>query len=520
MSVSPKSGMPVARMVAAVLLASVATGCSSDATRFSNIFSSDDSLITNSVPKRHITGLNGAPMPNGNVATGGVAQPDYNSRQQAMNQPYPDNGSANASSARMASAPISVQRSELSAPQGAGGQSDRATAMAQPFPSSQTSRVPPADADDLTTGTTPRATAQRPPSGAPQRVILARGESIATLSRRYGISEKEILKVNGMPSAASAIVGQEIIIPGNGVQGNVARAAAGNAGVADRGNGPQPLRAPDERVAVLPNAPQSRDKSQAALGDNDKPVNGQGKPQPGAVATYEVKSGDTLSKVARANGVSVDALKAANGITATGSIRIGQKLKLPNGKPATAEDATLKTASIPSPVKTTEPKTQPVAPYKAPVAAVAEPEKGSVTEASASSDPKEVAPEATGIGKYRWPVRGAVISGYGSNVEGKRNDGIDISVPSGTAIKAAENGVVIYAGNGLKELGNTVLVRHDDGTVTVYGHADALSVTRGQKVQRGQTVATSGMSGNVKRPMLHFEVRKDATPVNPMTFLE
>ena len=59
-----------------------------------------------------------------------------------------------------------------------------------------------------------------------------------------------------------------------------------------------------------------------------------------------------------------------------------------------------------------------------------------------------------------------------------------------------------------------------DGKVTVYGHADSLSVQRGQKVQRGQTIATSGMTGNVKRPMLHFEVRKDAAPVNPITYLE
>ncbi len=65
-----------------------------------------------------------------------------------------------------------------------------------------------------------------------------------------------------------------------------------------------------------------------------------------------------------------------------------------------------------------------------------------------------------------------------------------------------------------------MLVRHDDGKVTVYGHAANISVTRGQKVQRGQAIATSGMSGDAKRPQVHFEVRKDATPVNPMTFLE
>ena len=75
----------------------------------------------------------------------------------------------------------------------------------------------------------------------------------------------------------------------------------------------------------------------------------------------------------------------------------------------------------------------------------------------------------------RWPVRGRVISGYGKG-GGKSNDGIDIAVPEGTPVKAAENGVVIYAGDGLKEFGNTVLVRHENGLVTVYGHASELKV--------------------------------------------
>jgi len=87
-------------------------------------------------------------------------------------------------------------------------------------------------------------------------------------------------------------------------------------------------------------------------------------------------------------------------------------------------------------------------------------------------------------------------------------------------VKAAENGVVIYAGDGLKEFGNTVLVRHDNGMVTVYGHASALRVKRGEKVRRGQEIALSGMSGSADRPKLHFEVRKDATPVNPSGYLE
>jgi murein DD-endopeptidase MepM/ murein hydrolase activator NlpD len=118
----------------------------------------------------------------------------------------------------------------------------------------------------------------------------------------------------------------------------------------------------------------------------------------------------------------------------------------------------------------------------------------------------------------RWPVKGRVVSSYGKG-SGKPNDGIDIAVPEGTAVKAAENGVVIYAGDGLKEFGNTVLVRHEDGLVTVYGHNGDLKVTRGQKVKRGEQIATSGMSGSAKSPMLHFEVRKDSAPVDPSTYL-
>ena len=112
-----------------------------------------------------------------------------------------------------------------------------------------------------------------------------------------------------------------------------------------------------------------------------------------------------------------------------------------------------------------------------------------------------------------------MVSTYGKG-GGKSNDGIDISVPEGTPVKAAENGVVIYAGDGLKEFGNTVLVRHENGLVTVYGHASSIKVQRGQKVKRGDEIALSGMSGSTDQPKLHFEVRKNSSPVDPSTYLE
>jgi murein DD-endopeptidase MepM/ murein hydrolase activator NlpD len=93
-------------------------------------------------------------------------------------------------------------------------------------------------------------------------------------------------------------------------------------------------------------------------------------------------------------------------------------------------------------------------------------------------------------------------------------------VPQGTPVKAAENGVVIYAGDGLKELGKTILVRHADGLVTVYGHVSKIDVKRGDDIKRGQQIASSGMSGSAKQPQLHFEVRKNSKPVNPATYLQ
>ncbi len=466
--------------------------------------------------------MNGqAPMPAENIGSGSVAsQPTYNyNQQQAMAQPMPAASTYQPASARAASTPVAVQRTELAAPTGAAASAGnerntaRAEALAQPFPSAPAQNgndtvalAAPARslAEPATTGTTPKTSGWSATNGA--RVTLRPGETIATLSDRYGVPQKEILKVNGLSKSSDAASGQMVIIPTFGGGANAARAASDSSAVPLDGKKPI-LPDQQQNVAVLPTSLNSREKQQtAAASANGKSLSGAGEGD--APGSYVVKPGDSLARIAKATGTPVEQLKKANGLT-TANIRIGQTLRIPaNGtgiaKAAPATDL-VKTASVPA-------ANQPAG-YKAPTATK------SVSEV-ASVDTESAAPEATGIGKYRWPARGAVIAGFGANVDGKRSDGISISVPTGTPVKAAENGVVIYAGNGLKELGNTVLVRHDDGTVTVYGHADALSVQRGQKVQRGQTIATSGMSGNVKRPMLHFEVRKNASPVNPMTFLE
>jgi murein DD-endopeptidase MepM/ murein hydrolase activator NlpD len=143
----------------------------------------------------------------------------------------------------------------------------------------------------------------------------------------------------------------------------------------------------------------------------------------------------------------------------------------------------------------------------------------------AAADPPEAKPSATSeltgaVPTFRWPVRGRVIAGFGQKVNGASNDGINLAVPEGTSVKAAEDGVVAYAGNELKGYGNLVLVRHSNGFVTAYAHASEVSVKRGDQVKRGQIIARAGQTGTATSPQLHFEVRKGSTPVDPTQYLK
>jgi murein DD-endopeptidase MepM/ murein hydrolase activator NlpD len=120
---------------------------------------------------------------------------------------------------------------------------------------------------------------------------------------------------------------------------------------------------------------------------------------------------------------------------------------------------------------------------------------------------------------FRWPVRGRVIGAFCPKPNGVQNDGINLAVPEGTPVKAADDGVVAYAGNELKGYGNLVLVRHSNGYVSAYANASELLVKRGDTVKRGQTIARAGQTGNVSSPQLHFEIRKGSTPVDPSKYL-
>jgi len=145
--------------------------------------------------------------------------------------------------------------------------------------------------------------------------------------------------------------------------------------------------------------------------------------------------------------------------------------------------------------------------------------------APAASSYAPVAPDSVIAGLaeappgFHWPLRGRVIAAFGSPVGGAPNKGIDLAAPAGTEIRAAEDGVVLYAGSEIKDLGNLLLLRHRDGFLTAYAHAQSFAVKPGDTVRRGQVIAKAGQTGAVSRPQLHFEIRKENAPVDPAKHL-
>ena len=137
-----------------------------------------------------------------------------------------------------------------------------------------------------------------------------------------------------------------------------------------------------------------------------------------------------------------------------------------------------------------------------------------------ASNTADVTPaSANGDGSFSWPMQGRILSNYGSKAGGGRNDGINIAASQGDPIRAAADGVVSYSGNDLKSYGNLTLIKHDNGYVTAYAHAERFVVGRGDHVARGQVIGYVGETGDVRAPQLHFEIRRGVKPVNPNSLL-
>lgn len=386
-------------------------------------------------------------------------------------------------------------------------------------------------------------TQARDAASAPQAAPLAKGEMIEVqpgdtlygLSRRHQVSLTELTTLNGL-SNPNLKPGQKLYLPAAGGSSDRSSVAAAKA---------------VEAATPLP-APLSPAAPEVAARYN---------------ATYTVRPGDSLYGIARSNKVKFAELQQVNGISDPHRVKPGMVLKIPGEAPhdtpvhvAAVTPAPLPSAPpaapsasaevppiVPSPparygdATTMQPTvingekrvaalsenkatdaSPDVPPATAPAAEKAPPanKPAAPEDKVAVSVPASVADSAANTGKLRWPTSGKIVAGFGGRPDGTHNDGINLQVPLGTEVHAAESGVVAYAGSELKGYGNLVLLRHDNGWVTAYAHNDELLVKRGDKVKRGQVIAKAGKTGSVDQPQVHFELRQGSKPVDPMPYLE
>ncbi len=313
-------------------------------------------------------------------------------------------------------------------------------------------------------------------------IQVASGETADVLAKRYGVPSAALLQVNGLHSAAEIHPGSRLTIP---VYASTTASRAEPVAPAIRKAQAEPVAAPSRSSAgKWVTGPQPSHLAAAAPG---RPVVDKAMEKRPSVA-------EPPKAVAAAKPLPMQKI-------ATKSVAAPQVAAAPvTGKTAPAP-ASGRPASIKQQQLAEAPKVA-VEPAPAPGTAPAT----SNTVASADGNPE-----------FRWPAHGRIIQGFKSGSGG--NDGINIAVPEGTPVKAAEGGVVAYAGSELKGYGNLVLIRHPNGFVSAYANNGEIDVKRGQTVSRGQEIAKSGQSGNVSSPQLHFELRKGSTPVDPTQFL-
>jgi murein DD-endopeptidase MepM/ murein hydrolase activator NlpD len=413
--------------------------------------------------------------------------------------------------------------------------------------------------------------------GAP--VVVANGETAGVIATRYGVPLDALLRVNAFQSASEVRPGTRLIIPtyrASAVESHVpamraaeSRDHAAPAPVARRAPVEEPrserrVAAKAEPVRPAPVA-QPASPARAELGrratrqpvEAARPRVAQAEPAPRPARPEPARK---IAEPVRPTATAEPARKQAHAeparkpepsrkiAQAEPARRAAAPAPIEPRRPAKAEPApkpvrpepARKIEALPAPRKA-EPKARDVAKAETPapearrsvaiqekreqekreqkIAAAEAPAQRNVDKTPTASIPAQEERPATASDaahpEFRWPARGRIIQGFNSG----GNDGINISVPEGTSVKAAEGGVVAYAGSELKGYGNLVLIRHPNGFVSAYAHNGALEVKRGDQVKRGQTIAKSGQSGNVGSPQLHFELRKGSTPVDPTSYL-
>ncbi len=298
---------------------------------------------------------------------------------------------------------------------------------------------------------------------------VGEGDALSVIAERYGLRLAVLAAANNIQSPYVLYPGEVLRIPG----------AAVDPAEPERTQAAAPIRQtalPElRREPSVANATPRREPGPRADRETVRPV---ARPeQPGK--RYIVGPGDNLSVVAERHGLSLGELAAANGLEPPFKIRPGQGLIIP----ASEIERRPQKQSSPS-------VAGPLAP------------------------PPPLSPEG-----FLWPVQGEVIGTFEQNSAKGRSGGINIRARRGTPVRAADNGIVAYAGEALKGYGRMILIRHADGYVTLYAHNDVLLAGEGEVVRRGQAIAEVGSSGDVIDSQLHFELRKGSEPIDPTRIL-
>jgi murein DD-endopeptidase MepM/ murein hydrolase activator NlpD len=365
------------------------------------------------------------------------------------------------------------------------------------------SRVPWARAEPAGPDGAAVALVASPPAVSPlwnERYRVRRGDRLGDLAQSFDVRVAELAQANGLNPPYVIRTGQELRVPSPAPAVPSERAFAARAPIRSQSivaaEAVAPPPAPEVAVesertelaaveVMVPLPPEDGPVPKAKPVTKVAPEPKEPGPNPVSVAVadrYTVGSGDTLSGIARELGVGMVDLARANDLETPYRVYAGQKLRVPNGQ--APQTTTVRLGD----------------------------DEGSVRLATGKPPPLRG-------DDFVWPVNGKVIGAFGPIDQYRRRDGIDIAARRGAPVLAAQDGIVAYAGDGIPGYGQMILLRHDEGYITTYAHNATLLVNVGEVVERGQVIARVGDSGDATQSMLHFELRKGRTPIDPETRL-
>lgn len=342
-------------------------------------------------------------------------------------------------------------------------------------------------------------------------VVVRPGDTVYAIARAYGASPQAMIRANGLRAPYAISPGQTLVIPKNAYYtvergdtlSSIARGHRMTAAkLASINNiALNSLLIPGQTLRVSPNtyAPVAKKapvikkrRSYATYRPNVVPIP--------VLKPYGYAQTNT-------NGSSYTAPVYTNNAPQTGGL-LGAVKRMIKREPAGYNQG----AAI-SPQVIRKPYT---GVNSAPASIVAAP--AAIT-AVANNTAKPVVVRTSTDNTFMLPVKGAVVANYGPRAGGLFNEGVNISAPSGTPVRAALDGTVVYSGNAIRGYGNLVLVQHAGGYITTYAHNERNVVTKGDTVHKGQVIGYVGNTGQVTGPQLHFGIRKGRETIDPSTLL-